>query len=560
MPDPNSSSRLPRPHFRVRPGWLALLAVIPAVFFAWYASLAPLDRAFGAIRFPYQLDREEGFLFEQAMRLRDGQTIYPDISSGYPLTVGNYPPVYPLLYAGATLARTPSLPLGRQLVLLSTVMLLAAMAHLALRSTANPWFGGGMAALACGLFLGTWEVGEWIAFARVDLPAIGFGMVGLAVGICSRRWPGALAAACCFLLAFFTKQTQVVAPAALFVAYLVGRQWSSAAVLALVFAGGAGAGTALLNWGTGGQFWLHAVVYNANEFVPGQVRVWLRHLVLFGGWKLLAAVALLAVALALAAWRAGRVGDRSAEGGLLSGGDRLFAAATAYLLFAGLTIPAIGKAGAAGNYLLEFQAAVALFSAVALGRLVDVAMAAGWRPGARRTAAVAAVLAVVLLTLHGGRTAFEYRRFFHPAPSPVEERIAEIVLLRALATDGPILTDFPVFATLANHPVEYQPFIMSQLAREGKWDESRFLQDLSAQRYSLIITDADLRDPDAVLAGFTPSMREAIIGGYRLEDRLGPFFLFVPDAVGDGGGDPQRAASNIAGDSRFPPTPGWGSA
>lgn len=498
---------------RSRAGFWFGLLMLPAVLLIAWGGFPAISRGAGAAAFPYQLDREEGFLLDQAMRLARGESIYQPIDQ-YPFVVGNYPPVYPMMFAGAVALAGPALPLGRGLVLLSVLVILATAANIVLR--AGPGVMPAFAAMA--LILANWEVVDWIAYARADFPAIAFSLAGLAAATWSRRWWWILAAAVLFLFAFYTKPTQAAAAGAVVLALLWAREWRAAGLLcALMAVGGIGVAAAM-QAATGGEFLRHVVVYNANEWRADSLPVWARHLVLFGGAKLLAAALALAVIPAL---------RRQAASDGAPGAAMLLSAAFFYTLLCAATLPSVGKVGSAGNYLIEFQVSVAVLLGVVLARLQALA-AEGALDGWRRAAA-GGLLALLL----GHGVAFAHWGMPRLPPPPPEglRHAFDRVQLRVQDTTGPMLADYPVFLAHARREVHYEPFIMSQLAREGRWDPSPFIADLADGRFVLIIANSNLLDPDGFHIGWTPEMLEAIRGAYRLDDRVGPFYLLVPQSI-----------------------------
>ncbi|MBX3730103.1 MAG: DUF2029 domain-containing protein [Candidatus Sumerlaeia bacterium] len=492
---------------------LALAATLLVVLLglAWTAK-ATLTRSAVALAYPYQLDPEEGFLLEQALQLTRGQTIYPSLAD-YPFTVGNYPPIYPALYAGLVSVLGPSLPAGRLLGLLATLAILAALIAVTMRETSSALAG----LLASGLFVATWPLAEWLAFARVDLLALAFGLAGFAV--MTGRWSRlrlALGVAL-FTAAFFTKQTQLFAPAAVFAGLLMQRQWRRAALFAGALSGAcAGIGIAL-NLATGGEFFRHTVTYNANVMYWNQVGVWLRHLWMFAGFALLA--------LAPAAWvlLAGREEGQPVEPDAV----RIGGPVAVYLGLAALSLVTTAKAGAASNYLLEFHAVLGLALGLAAGRADRIVAHPSWKC----RVPVAALL--VLLVLHAadlnvGVGTPAKRLFFPPPPSPGAHNQRAYIELRLLEYEGPKLCDEPIFLIRSGQPVLYQPFIMTQLAREGKWDAAPLLRDIEAAHFGAIMTKQNLEQPGAHLPGFTEAMRAAILKAYTLEDQIGEYRLYVP--------------------------------
>ncbi len=91
-------------------GLLALLA-FP---FLLFALLGVVSTARTIAGFPYQLDREEGFLLVQASRLANGQGIYTPVETE-PYLVGNYTPAYPAAFAVGVWLFGESLAPGRWL-------------------------------------------------------------------------------------------------------------------------------------------------------------------------------------------------------------------------------------------------------------------------------------------------------------------------------------------------------------------------------------------------------------------------------------------------------------
>lgn len=473
----------------------AVLGVL-AAFFAWFA-VKPLWFAFCVIRFfPYSIDREEGFLLEQALRFRAGLTIYPNLAD-YPYTVGNYPPVFPALFAVLTTAM-PGLEAGRLIVLLAAVGIAALACLYVYLETREPI----AAVLAPTVFLCSWNVEEWLPLARVDFPALFFGFAGFVVARRgpARRWlPASIIL---FALAFYTRQTQLLAPAAVMVGLVVARQRREAAWLAgglAALAGVVGIGLVVV---TRGQFWLHNVTYNKNPMDWWQFTMWMRNVVWFFGRYLL-----LALAAALVGGAILRCRDASA--GLPS------VALISYLALAAMSLVTIAKRGSAANYQLEFDLLVAVTLAVALGHLIA---ALKQSPAPRFVVAVLAA-SLLLLGAHAFRT-WQLAPVIFPPPLTAEARIAnDEVALMVLEEPGEVLTELPIYAIRGRKPVLYQPFIMASLASEGKWDPAPFLEDLRSGRFALLIATQDFA-ADKTVTGFTPEMMHAILGRYELTRRF----------------------------------------
>jgi hypothetical protein len=262
------------------------------------------------------------------------------------------------------------------------------------------------------------------------------------------------------------------------------------------------------------------------------VRIWLRQLWRFGSFKLVAiALALLVLPVI---WRhqlweeseaEERVEDRNRP-------SLTMAIAAFYVILSAVTLLSTGKAGAAGNYLLEFHAAAALFLGLTVGLTIR---RLGRRESPHQVFAFVSGLLVLLLWLHvfdlGFRTIGGRRKvtLFEAGPSQLRLDMLSRVRLRVGEAEGPVLAEEPIFAILNAKPVLFQPFIMSQLAIEGRWDQRPFVADLLNGRFSLIVTTQDVRE-EGFFWGFTEQMRDAIRNSYRLEQRIGGYFIFVPES------------------------------
>lgn len=505
----DAAPRIPDSGFRI-PANIVLLIIIALLI---YSALPVVIASGSAIWWPYQLDREEAFLLHQAMQLRAGETIYPPLSE-YPLTVGNYTPLYPAVYALVLLVAEAGLGPGRAIVFASMLLLGGAGAAVAWR------FGRSIPAalLVPSIFWGLWDVGHWGQFARVDFPALLLGFAGFAVAV----WRGGTRAtliggAVLCAAAFFTKQTQLVAPAAVVAWLMAERRWQDAAWFAGVLAGlGAVIGIALV-LATGGQFWLHTVTYNANEMYWNQIPIWARHVWRFTGWLLVALVIL-----------GGAVAALKHRVPPAEGSPRLLPLLI-YLGLALLSTLTIAKAGSAANYLLEWDLLLAVTLAALIGRLMGQQQdtPAFWP----RLAVLGSV--GVLLVAHafsGFRGPLGIVRFTDEMVAQARPPHDEITL-RVADAPGPVLAEEPIFNLLTGREVWYQPFIMQQLAREAAWDQSPFLENLRKRKWSLIITTQDLSG-DGVFMGWTPDMRRMIMAGYYLEQEIPAlgrrYFLYVP--------------------------------
>ncbi|MDX2177632.1 MAG: hypothetical protein SF028_14305 [Candidatus Sumerlaeia bacterium] len=510
-----------------------VLLLVLALAHLWGAFPA-FRYAANAVAFPYSLDREEGYLAAQARAVGEGHTIYPPIANR-PWLVGNYPPTYPIGTAALASATGSELAAGRALSLLSALAALSLLGAAVWRATRQ----AELALLAAGHAAASWDWMSWLPYARVDFLAVGLAMGGLAAFLSAPARTRATLAGVLFCAAFFAKQTQLAAPAAVMVAMLAAGDRRGAFRFA---AGTAGAALALLGVLvaiTGGEAWRHLVEYNRNEFTLAQVRVWLRHWLFFEG----AAMAALLVAMAGIAAR----GRCEPSDPAPQPSDPATTVLLAYGVLAALTFAAAGKAGAAENYLIEPQLGLGALLALALHRLC-----LPLEPGSPRwlRALNPAALLLVFLLLLGKSIPSERPGPLSPlsfsqrwatlgrgaAPDPLLSEAGARAELAVRAADGEVLSEDAVLLLRAGRPVFYQPFIMSQLAREGVWDSSAFDGALWEGRFALVVATQDLATEEFLL-GFTEMARTAILSRYRLVDAFAVgrtrYFLWEPRPEGE---------------------------
>jgi hypothetical protein len=105
----------------------------------------------------------------------------------------------------------------------------------------------------------------------------------------------------------------------------------------------------------------------------------------------------------------------------------------------------------------------------------------------------------------------------------------------------PILCEQPIFLLLSGKKIVFQPFIMSELQKEGKWNQQRFIEDLGQRRFSLIVTGQDVRKEghfwqytkemiQAIREQYTPLLDEGAPWRAALESPSGgiPYFIYIP--------------------------------
>src|SRR5687768_5077824 len=230
------------------------LAALAALFAYPLAELG--SKCAQALRSPYSKDYGEGCVLALTQLLAERGTYFQPLS-GYPLVHGIYPPVFLALNALGHLAFGPSLFFPRLLSVLATLASFA-LVFLLLRKSTDV----GLALSGAALLGVPWFVQTWVPLARVDMLAIALTLLGLLLASDSRRSP--LLSYAPLVLAFFTKQSALVAPAALLGALLLDRSERPRFPRALLaFAGPLVVLLGLLFAATRGEAYRHLFPYTA---------------------------------------------------------------------------------------------------------------------------------------------------------------------------------------------------------------------------------------------------------------------------------------------------------
>jgi dolichyl-phosphate-mannose-protein mannosyltransferase len=480
-----------------------------------------MERGILAMRYPYQLDYAEGFLAVESMQIAKGDSIYPSLDD-YPYLVGNYPPIYPLLSVPFFLIFGPSLFWGRLICFLSVIGISVLIFFIVFRKekTILPAF------LAPFIFLCTYALFEWIAYARVDLPAVFFSIAGLAM-ISGRinkknlRW-----AIFFFVLSVYTKQVQIFAPLSACI-FLIIRNRKTGLRFSCSLIGIGVAVFLFLTAFTGGRFFSHTVLYNANIFSWWQVKRWLLHI--FRLYMFSISTVFLIFSTYIYEWfSSGKKWKRKKPG--------LF---TIYLFFCALSVFTIGKIGSASNYLLEFHIGCGVFIGLGIIRILKKSE----RSSCKYYRYILIVLIAIFLNLHVYQL-FRVQRILFSRPNPGKAALKKGDIMLDIIGDyeDPVLCEQPVFPLLSGKEILFQPFIMSQLEKEKKWNQDAFIRDIKNKKFTLIVTGQDIFQEGHIWQ-YTKDMIESMKHNYKpllknnpnlknfMESGAGgiPYYIYIPE-------------------------------
>jgi hypothetical protein len=492
--------------------------VILALHFSRY-----LVTSIRAIMFPFQLDYGEGIVWQQAEMIPDG-AMYGDITR-YPFIVFHYPPLYHLTVRLLQALDVYPLVAGRLVSFVSGIVICGCVATIvygALRPTHSQRVATIASITAPLVLTSMYPFAAWSVVMRVDMLAIAMNFVGVVLVLRSFRRPwlfyGAMA---CFVMAVYSKQTEVVAAiATTAVIFTVARGLARRVLcfgLVLGFIP-----LSVLMIATNGGFLRHIVLYNVNRFDlwafyhAGAPAVW--HLVYFT----------LAVVSLRLGWRgltaqSGRMTISALRDRLRSNSfDRVLVIFTLYLIGTSCLLVTLAKSGSWFNYLVEWMCVWSVLIGLLVGRCVAVlGDATRGRPlGPLHAFATFAAIAVQAVALPQGWNASALDGALYPDMSRLQAMVAE--------TAKPVLSDDMVLLMRAGKTVPWEPSIFGELAGLARWDESLIVDRIHARWFAFVITSGSKGDP-VYDSRFNPAVDAAIAEAYPKVVQMAGYLVHETD-------------------------------
>ena len=404
------------------------------------------------------LDYGEGPLLHQARWLAEGRPIYRADINDYPFTIANYPPLYPLAVSLVGRYLGFSYETGRIVSVVATLGCGLALMGIVLQTT-----GDKIASLVAGaLFFSFPYVIFWGSLGRVDMLALAFSLWGIWAAI---RWPHSLAGTGVSLLlllaAIFTRQSYLLAaPLAVIVHLATGNRrralfFALALGISVLTIGG------ILYWRTEGGFFFHTIIANANIYIPSLV---------FFAW--MGATVVYAPLIVVILWEFLHYARQPEKRPWF---------AIAYLVGGTLSGLTVGKAGSNVNYLLEWVAAMGLLAGIALAR---------WRrelSPSLRSLLLLTLSSQILWSFYWGQFV-TLQVWSRRALEPEMQQLEEIVC----SNPGPVLADEMMsLLVVCGRDILLQPFEFTRLAVEGKWDQTRVVEDMKNRKFRLILITSE---------------------------------------------------------------------
>ncbi len=459
------------------------IAISAALIVAAIVAGLGIAHQFLALTHRYPLDYGEAPLVDQAMRLARGQNIYRADISAPPFTVSNYPPLYIATMAPFVAWFGPSFFFGR-LISIVCAWICALCSGLIVWQATRDRAAASLSGLS---FLAFPFVMRWSSFARIDLLALAFSLAALAVLVHRplNNWR-LVAGALLLVAAIYTRQSYALAaPLAAFVWVLLQEDIRRAFGLVAITAGVSGGLFLALNALTGGGFYFNVVVANVNAWSADNL-----------SWNLHRLTDMAPIFLGLAIFSIALGAQR----------NPLWAMNMPYLAGTSLSFLTVGKVGSNVNYALELCAALSL-------------AAGGVMAWARRRQAVwpglFAVALVGVQVAHMGRISWEAEWPQLQARRNAAESLQRLEAIVAAAGDPVLADEYMGMLTLQGRPLYIQPFEVTQLALEGKWDQKPVLHGIETKQYPLILIHY-FTGVAVYKERWTPQMLEAINRSYRL--------------------------------------------
>jgi hypothetical protein len=448
----------------------------------------------------------ESVVAAQSLMLEHSGTLYYDLNH-YPYTVAGYMPIFYWLEAGLIRLGVPAFASGRMITMTAFLVLIGTCRRTALLYTEDQiiaWMAALLVASSPQMFL-------WSVTGQVDILAVSF--AALAFYHFSRYYvrgePSLSCAALFALLALFTKQTSIAAPAAIFLS-LFPQDRKKALHFAATVGGGGGALVMSLNAALHGHLLQDTVQANMNPLSWWKFVAQLQYVGMLSGCLLLMAV----------------LSFRRLAAGL-SRPLCLYAACAAAVFLA-----TCGKVGSDTNYQLEMTVVLAECAAVGLHRLDFLPL---YFAGSKRWITLL-VLPLAIHVVNGYRV----------LPNLVTSRVASELAARAQLEElrpyvqpsgGLVLSsDYSSMVRLRQR-MDVEPLIYGLLVRAGAVDPEPVRRDLIRGAFSAVILTEDISQPpqDSFLEFIIlpASQRAAIRQHYRLVKHIsGPFerelFVYQP--------------------------------
>ncbi|MCY3867481.1 MAG: glycosyltransferase family 39 protein [Chloroflexi bacterium] len=494
------------------PRQLHVALMLAATVALLFSLLIYLLYAANLIAFPYDYDQGEGFELHDTALFSRFQLPYRD-TERYPFYASNYPPLFHMMAAPFVWLFGPSYWYGRLLGFLASLVSAAAIAYAVYRDGERQRWIALLAGLAFLSSNFVYHIGPLFRQHTMMVTFETLAVVLLASAFPKRDKRGIAAALGLLICAGYTKQLAAITAASALVWMFLRAPWR-ATRWSLAFAVGGAAAFLWLNFASGGQWWIQAIVANVNDFIPDQAIglfiLWFK----LHGLLLIPAVMLLIYELYF---------------------DRL-SIYSIWLVFSALLGGlASGTWGAGDSYFVSSIAAVCILSGIFCSRLLTNAPRLPGIAGGALIARFSRVGLIIVPLLYLGYAratlkmptdgAFEpvakalgvaanvrenfydsatflvggYARIGYFLTDADWEAGAEIVQLID-DTEGPALSEEAGFAMAAGREVVTNPTQLRNLHLAGLFDGSQLIELIARREFGIVILRAQFYPPPVLAA------------------------------------------------------------
>jgi hypothetical protein len=462
----------------VTPARILWLLTIPAILnlaYLWFQIGNPGDTSM-----------PESLIVYGMQRMNSGQTLYLDFHQA-PFNYMPYTPLYSWIVAHlGRIAQWGSLFMIGRIFTFGCVLILTAILYV----NARRQYGRTLIAASGGLLLlGSTLLWQWSVTARPDVLAILLSICGLLIWIRAENSMKRAVACLFFILAFLAKQSAIAAPLSVLAFSFAKRQTRPALELLVCWLLPVLALFALMHWTTGGLSTLNIIGSNRAPMNFANLRL--------TGVLFLQAAALPLILAILA----------------IPAKEWMHPEVFYFLISTAFASVSASKLGSNVNYFLEPLAAAALLAPHAIWWIL-------------RSPVGKALLIAMILVLTIPPVSFILYGLTH-ANFHNEFEIRGIVS----KTTTPLLTDSPRLAFESKQQFLIDPFALTYLEREGKWNSTPVAEMVDRKEFQYVILTLPVENPSSWQGSkrLPDKVLESIRKQYRFDRILDDYYVYVPN-------------------------------
>ena len=504
--------------------WLMLAAL-------GYLSLLFLIQSASSLAFAFGIDYGEGIVWQQAL-LMFTHDAYGPINQ-FPAIVFHYTPLYHVVVLLIeALSHWDILFIGRTVSICSTLLIVILVGLIVARAAPPdiPRRYRFLVGAASGLLiLSITPIYYWSQLMRVDMLALLFTLTGFWFGLKAFQRPAYIyLAAAFFMAAVYTKQTEIIAPLALFGLMLFLKPRLALTGLGTCLIGGLMI-LATLFYQTEGQFLKHILLYNINVFDFSRLYIGFLILIIHA-YLIMPAVVAISVGISRASSVLRPLSWKGRRTAILSNQALLtFLAILSYFALASPMLILFAKEGAAGNYAIEWFLTVCMLVGVILFDSARVLsdLELQLSPVKIQALHIRAIGIPLLVALHV--LAFDY---FFSTYRLINNNSNQLLELKALServqkSPKPVISDEMVVILRGGQRVVWESAIFAQLEKVGLWDQHPFETRIRRKEFAMFITEG-VRGDELFDGRYSPAIADAIDAAYPEKQKMAGFTLHLP--------------------------------